>query len=154
MSEFLSKSIRLVGNIKLNGPVDLIFQLFSPEGERQWVPGWNPEPIHPARAALEKGFIFRTKEEKGDAIWIVTHFDSVRHEVEYYRIELQRYVAQIKVQCIQASESITDASIIYEFSGLSKDGNQEIARMTQASYDQKMERWTGWINNSLETQSG
>lgn len=154
MNEFSSRSIQLVGKIKLNGSIELVFPLFSPEGEKRWVPGWVPEPIHPPDAVWRKGFIFKTKEEKGDAIWIVTQFDPARHEVEYYRIEPQRYVARISVQCSKKTNAITQASIIYEFIGLSQDGNHDIGRMTQESYDQKMERWTGWINEYLETQPG
>jgi len=150
MNEFVSRSIRLVGAIKLKGSIEAVFRLFSPQGEKQWVPGWDPEFIHPPGADWKKGLIFRTREEKGDAVWIVTQFDPARHDVEYHRVEPELYVARIRVQCTRAAESITKASINYEFVGLSQYGNSEIAKMTQKSYDQKMKHWTSWINDYLE----
>src|SRR5262249_45979653 len=72
MSQFASKAVRFVGKISLTGPVDEVFQLFSPLGERLWVPDWKPELLHPPGVSWEAGLIFRTREEAGDAIWMVT----------------------------------------------------------------------------------
>ncbi len=150
MNEFISRSIRLAGAITLAGPVDEVFQLFSPLGEKQWVPGWNPELLHPPGALWEEGLIFCTKEEMGDAIWIVTRLDHARHEVEYHRVEPERYVARIRVHCAAVAERTTEVSTSYEFIGLSDRGNSEIAAMTPDSYAEKMARWTAWINASVK----
>jgi hypothetical protein len=40
-------SIELEGGFSVAGPVDSVFELFSPLGEKAWVPGWDPELIHP-----------------------------------------------------------------------------------------------------------
>src|SRR3990172_4006129 len=137
MSQFASKSSRLVGKITLAGPVDEVFQLFSPLGEKLWVPDWNPELLHPPEVSWEAGLIFRTREETGDAIWVVTLLDRAAHKVEYYRVEPGRYVARIEVSCAGNAEQTTEASTVYEFIGLSESGNAEIAAMTQDSYGQK-----------------
>lgn len=150
MSQFASKSVRLVGKITLAGPVEEVFQLFSPLGEKLWVPDWNPEILHPPGASWDVGLIFRTREETGDAIWAVTRLDRAAHTVEYYRVEPGRYVTRIKVSCVGNGKQTTEASTVYEFIGLSESGNAEIAAMTQNNYDQKMARWTRWINGSLE----
>ncbi len=150
MSGFSSKSIRLVGTITLAGPVDEVFQLFSPLGEKRWVPGWNPELLHPPGVSWEEGLVFRTKEEKGDAIWIVTRLDHNRHEAEYHRVEPRRYVARIRVRCAAVAERTTEVSTSDEFIGLSESGNDEITAMTQDSYAQKMARWTAWIKASVK----
>jgi len=149
MSQFAPKSVRLVGKITLTGPVDEVFQLFSPLGEKLWVPDWKPELLHPPGVSWEAGLIFRTREETGDAIWAVTHLDRTAHTVQYYRLEPDRYVARIEVSCMAEAEQTTAASTVYEFIGLSESGNAEIAAMTQESYDQKMARWTRWINAYL-----
>jgi hypothetical protein len=99
MSPFVSKSARLVGTITLAGLVDEVFQLFSPLGEKLWVPDWNPELLHPPEVSWKAGLIFRTREETGDAIWVVTRLDRAEHTVEYYRVEPGRYVARIEVSC-------------------------------------------------------
>jgi hypothetical protein len=47
------------------------------------------------------------------------------------------------------TEQVTEASTVYEFIGLSESGNAEIGAMSQDDYDQKMARWTRWINACL-----
>ena len=149
MTEFISKSVRLVGTLSLHGPIEEVFPLFSPQGERLWVPDWSPELLHPPATDWAAGLIFRTKEETGDAIWVVTQLDLATHTVEYYRVEPGRYVARIVVECTAVDKELTRGATSYEFIGLSEAGNAEIACMTQESYGQKMERWSAWINDYL-----
>lgn len=147
--EFSSNSIRLVGAISLGGPIQEVFPLFSPQGEKLWVPGWNPELLYPPDTDWAEGQVFRTEEEMGEAIWVVARLDRVAHEVEYYRVEPGRYVARIIVSCTAKTEGLTQAATTYEFIGLSEEGNAEIAKMRQESYSEKMERWSKWINEHL-----
>jgi hypothetical protein len=154
MTEFVSRSIRLAGSITLRGPVGKVFPLFSPLGEKRWVPEWSPQLLHPPGAVWEEGMIFRTREETGDAIWTVTRLDPGRHEVRYERVEPERYVARIEVRCSETAAGTTEASTVYEFVGLSRKGNDEIAAMSQEGYAEKMARWERWINDCLEAGAG
>ena len=149
MNKFNSKSVRLIGRISLNGSIEDVFPLFSPQGEKLWVPDWNPELLHPPATDWAEGLIFRTEEEMGEAIWVVARLDLVEHEVEYYRVEPGRYVARIVVSCSPLADQLTEAATSYEFIGLSKKGNAEISGMTQEIYAQKMGRWGEWINEYL-----
>jgi len=142
---FTARSVELHGGFMVNGPVGEAFELFSPLGEKLWVPGWAPELLHPPGATWERGLIFRTREERGDAIWVVTGLDRVNHTAEYYRVEPGRYVVRVGVHCSALAEQ-TEVRIAYAFVGLSEDGNAEIALMTRESYDGKMNRWKGWID--------
>jgi hypothetical protein len=137
------------GEFTVKGLVDQVFSLFSPIGEKCWVPQWEPELLHPAGVAWERGLVFRTWEETGDAIWIVTELDRPGHKVEYYRVETSRYVARVEVDCRAFSGAETIVKTIYEFIGLSKVGNDQIATMTEANYKAKMTRWQNWINTYL-----
>jgi hypothetical protein len=126
-----------------------VFGLFSPTGERLWVPGWDPELLHPQGVEWAAGLIFRTREEQREAIWIVTRLDRSSHDVEYYRVEPDRYLARVAVRCAVLGPDSTEASTEYEFVGLSDSGNAEIAGMDDEAYAAKMERWTRWINEYL-----
>jgi hypothetical protein len=117
------------------------------------VPGWSPEFLHPPGAEWERGLIFRTREELGEAVWVVTVLDRERHEVEYYRVEPGRYVARVRVGCQPEGSRQTDVDVTYTFVGLSDAGNREIGGMSQAAYGQKMERWQGWISGYLSGRS-
>jgi len=152
MIDFIARSVVFTGKIELVGPVELVFPLFSPLGEKHWVPDWEPELLHPHGVAWEEGQIFRTREETGDAVWIVTRLDRANHRVVYHRVESNRYVARVEVQCRPVMQDFTEATIIYAFVGLSESGNQEIAAMTEPFYAAKMERWTKWINDHLSAR--
>jgi hypothetical protein len=129
----------------LEAPPEAAFELFSPLGEKRWVPGWDPELIHPPGVAWERGLIFRTREDRGEAIWVVTALDHGRHEVEYHRVEAGRYVARVNVLCSAGPDRGTEVRVTYTFVGLSEMGNEDIAAMSPQAYEEKLRRWKGWI---------
>lgn len=150
---FTARSIELTGTFTLPAPPEATFELFSPLGEKAWVPGWNPELIHPPGASWERGLVFRTPEERGEAIWIVTTLDREQHDVEYHRVEAGRYVARVHVRCSRQGTGQTEVRVTYTFIGLSEVGNQDIAAMTPEAYVEKMKRWQGWITAYLSAQA-
>lgn len=151
MGTFEPHVVSLRGRLLLDGEVDKVFPLFSPSGEKLWVPEWEPELIYPNNIEWACGQIFRTNETMGEAVWIVTRLDHESYAVEYHRVESGRCVARIEVVCRSTGHNKTEATISYSFVGLSEAGNREIDAMTQRDYDAKMSRWTRWINDYLET---
>ena len=149
MSQFVPSSMELTGGLGVALPVDDAFVLFSPDGERLWIEEWDPELLYPRRVAWAEGQIFRTCEERGDAVWVVTAFDPAMHTVEYYRIESNRYVARVRVRCHAESPARTRAEVSYLFVGLTPEGNSDIEQMTVDAYAQKMERWERLIQAYL-----
>ena len=148
---FTAASADLSGGLTVSAPIDEAFELFSPLGEKRWVPGWDPELLHPAGTVWARGLVFRTKEETGDAVWAVTRLDRYRHEVEYWRVEPGRYVATVRVHCVARDFTHTDVAVSYSFVGLSDDGNRDIAAMSPSAFQDKMKRWQGWIGTCLST---
>ena len=146
---FAAKSIELRSGFRLSAPPSAVFHLFSPLGEKLWVPEWDPELLHPPGVTWARGLIFRTQEERGEAIWVVTALDQARHEVEYHRVEPGRYVARVSVHCRDGADLQTEVVVVYSFVGLSEAGNREIEAMSAPSYEEKMKRWQGWINGYL-----
>lgn len=153
MAEFTPLSVTFRGCLSVAAPLARTFPLFSPEGERSWVPGWNPELLYPHKARWEQGQIFRTQEEQGEAVWIITRLHWETHTVEYHRVEAGRFVARIDVRCCSTGESTSQVLTAYTFIGLCESGNREIATMTQAAYDEKMGRWAQWICAHLKESS-
>ncbi len=151
MSSFAADSKILSGVIQLAGPVSDTFQLFSPLGEKLWVPGWNPELLYPPGAIWQEELIFRTRNETAEALWVITKLDMTVHHVVYHRVEPGRYVARVQVDCTARADHATEARVEYSFIGLSESGNREIAAMTQDCYAAKMASWEKWINDYLKS---
>ncbi len=148
---FVPAAVEHRGALTVEAPIDQAFSLFSPEGERAWVPGWDPELLHPPGAVWERGLLFRTQEETGEAVWVVTALDRDAHDVEYHRVEPGRYVARVRVRCAPsaAANGSTDVAVAYTFVGLSESGNAEVRAMTPEAYAGKMARWSRWIAGAL-----
>ena len=149
MTRFRPRAVTLRGSLVAEAEVGVVFPLFSPEGERVWVPEWDPELLHPPGVEWEEGQIFRTQEERGEAVWVVTRLDRAERHVQYHRVEPGRYVAHIVVRCRPLADRRTEVETAYAFVGLSEAGNREIDAMTQAAYDAKMSRWSEWIARHL-----
>jgi hypothetical protein len=149
MGNFSAGWVEFFGELTVSLPVEQTFELFSPLGERQWVNDWTPELLHPPDISWERGQIFRTCEERGEAIWVVTALDRKAHEVEYHRVETGRYVARVFVRCTPVAAQETQVATSYKFVGLSVEGNAEITRMTPDAYREKMQRWERWIGEHV-----
>jgi hypothetical protein len=147
------KTATLTGTIALNGPIERVFPLFSPLGERAWVPGWDPEILSPRNAKWEQGMVFRTASENGDVVWIVAKLDRRAHRVVYYRTEPGRLVARVEVTCRETDEHRTEATVVYSYVGLSDAGNAEIAEWSDSSYAAKMADWERTINDLLQKRA-
>jgi hypothetical protein len=53
------------------------------------------------------------------------------------------------VRCNEEDGERTRVEVAYRFVGLSETGNEDIAAMSQAAFDEKMRRWQGWIGEHL-----
>jgi hypothetical protein len=149
--DFRSGSVTLRGGFTLPCPVEAAFPLFSPLGEKDWVPGWNPRLLHPPGVDWALGQVFTTQEEKGEAVWVVTRLDRARHEAAYARVEPGRWVALVRVRCEAREPARTEVQVEYTFVGLSDEGNATIAAMSEDAYVQKMTRWREAIEAHLRS---
>lgn len=166
---FAPRHVTFEGGFEVGAPAEDVFPLFSPEGERAWVPGWDPELLYPPGVTWERGLVFRTAgfgsapapppapsdppassaspaapapaSPTGEEIWVVTRLDLENRQVEYHRVEPGRCVARIEVRCRPLGPRATAVAVAYTFVGLSADGNAMIAALTDADYRAKMRAW-------------
>lgn len=150
MPPFTARAARFAGGFTVASGADAAFPLFSPIGEKAWVPGWDPRLVHPPGVEWAEGLIFTTHEELGEAVWVVTRLDRAARHVEYHRVEPGRYVAHVVVDCTPVSALSTDVRVVYEFIGLSERGNADIAAMAADAYAEKMTRWSRMIGATIQ----
>lgn len=145
---FVPSSRTFEGSLILQLEPSAAFPLFSPDGERAWVPGWQPEILYPPETLWAEGQVFRTRDESGEAVWIVAELDMISHHVVYYRVQATRYVAKVEVNAKTVTHG-SEVSVSYAFVGLSDSGNEEIEAMSQAAYDEKLRRWSQWLDTYI-----
>ena len=77
---------RLVsGQFELNVPAKKAIWFFTPEGEKAWVPGWNP--VYPGSEPSEtSGTVFTTDVGGVDTIWLIQTIDRGGCTAAYSRV--------------------------------------------------------------------
>ena len=128
---------------QLDQPVDVLFPLFSAEGEKHWVPGWDYQNIMGA-SELHEDYVFVTANHDhaaGDAVWLVKRYEPGNHFVQFYKVEPGDKVGIISVQCEAVSGTRTSVTVSYEYIGLSERGNTFIAGFTEEKYQGFIGEW-------------
>lgn len=147
---FAANSIKRTHAIEVRGRREKIFPLFSPLGERDWVPGWDPTFHYPRSGELVEGGVFTTSRDgEQDTIWLVMEFEPQDFRVKYARVTPGSRVAVVEVRCEEAAEGITRAQVSYTFTALSEEGNTYLAEFDEDRYRNYIESWRPAIDEYL-----
>jgi hypothetical protein len=145
----MSRHVELSGRIQVQAPLTQAFMFFTPEGERAWVPGWEPEYLHPTDGALREGLTFRTRHLGEEPIlWLVSRCDPARGTLEYVRITPQSRMGTVTVQCRAVDASATEATVTYRLTALSSPGEAALD-VFAAEFDAMLASWESAINVPL-----
>ena len=138
---------------EIDRPVDVVFPLFSPEGEKRWVPGWDYENVM-GTTDLHEDYVFVTRNHdhaSTEAVWLVKRHEPERHLVQFYKVEPGDKVGVITVRCREAGEGRTRVAVTYRYVGLSEKGNAFIAGFTSEGYAAFIEEWRRLLARYFET---
>ena len=137
-------------------PVDALFPLFTPEGERLWAPGWDYENVM-GGTDLHEGYVFLTRSHDhaaAEAVWIVKRHDPARHHVEYYKVEPGEKVGTVSVTCTQRGAERTAVQVSYAYVALSERGERFVEGFTRDAYEAFIDEWRRLLSEyfAQETQ--
>jgi hypothetical protein len=135
--------IKYTEDIQISQPVEVLFPLFSAEGEKHWVPGWDYKNIM-GGTDLHENYIFITENHDhaaSDAIWLVKKHVPDNYFVEFYKVEPEEKVGIISVKCNSISGSETNVSVSYEYIALSEKGREFVANFTSEKYKEFIGEW-------------
>lgn len=141
--------VKYTETFRLGQPVDVLFPLFSAEGEKLWVPGWDYRNIMDSYE-LHEDYVFITANHdyaEGDAIWLVKCYEPDNHYVQFYKVEPGDKVGIISVQCDAVTGSQTDVHVTYEYIALSEHGSKFVAEFTQEKYRAFIGEWQHLLEN-------
>jgi hypothetical protein len=134
----------------LAAPPEKVFPLLCPTLEKEWVPGWAPMKIITGSGFAEKDCIFVTPAEPNPSIWIVTRHDPAGFALEMYKITPGHTVGKIEIS-LQPDGTGTGASVSYEYTALSREGQDFLAGFTSEWYVGFMKGWERSLNHYLMT---
>ena len=123
----MSVHIELTGRVEVAAAPADAFQFFTPEGERLWVPGWEPEYLHPPDGTLAAGLAFRTLHGGELTLWLVSRCDRAAGALEYVRVTPGSRIGTVSVQLSAAAGGdATVATICYRLTSLSAAGDRAL----------------------------
>lgn len=135
-----------------HAPPEKVFPLLCPVREGDWVPGWQYRLIYSQSGMAELGCVFTTPNDDGsETTWLCTDYDPAYFRIAYAWVTPGQVACQIRIQLEPAPGSITRAHIQYTYTGLSPEGNKEVARFDDKWFRTKMEGWEKAINHYLRT---
>jgi len=134
-------------------PAREAFDLFTPEGEKAWAEGWEPEYLHPADGALREGTIFRTRAGGEETIWAVARTDRAASTIEYVRITPGSRAAIVTVRCANAPAGGCVVTVTYAITGLTDAGNDWVAAMDADRYAAYIHGWKASIDDALRRRA-
>ncbi|MFO7709424.1 MAG: hypothetical protein R6V84_14750 [Desulfobacterales bacterium] len=130
-------------------PIAKLFPLFTPEGEKEWVPGWDYENVM-GTSDLSEDYVFLTKKHdhgSSNAIWIVKKYDSTSHFVQYYKIEPKTKIGIISVKCVELGTAKTEIQGTYKYLSLSKNGEVFVSKFSEKVYKEFIGEWQKLLVN-------
>jgi hypothetical protein len=128
--------------ITINGPLEKVFPLFTPEGEARWISYWKYTPIFPADGSTERDMVFRTDEQ---TLWTLAVYEPPRRSV-YVHASADE-MARIEVECRAIDASHTAMRITYVITAISEHAQQMNAHhQSEAEFRKKMDKWKVWLD--------
>ncbi len=126
--------VTITGSFTLPCDPATALPLFTPEGERAWVDGWDPTYL--SDATDEVGAVWTT-EAHAHTIWVtVVRTDD---QVAYARVSDNGTAGMVTVGCLAAEEGTT-VQVTYDLTATSTAGTTLLEDFA-AGYDGMLEEW-------------
>jgi hypothetical protein len=150
VSKQSAQRVARAGGFVLPCDAEKAFPLFSPEGEREWVKGWDPKPIFPITIEFRRDTVFQTREAGGEAIWIILAAERKSYTAEYVRIAASSHSAHIVVKIEPLSKKQSRVDVNYTLAAFGETAANLLAEFSEDAFVKKMLDWQQRIVKHLE----
>lgn len=110
--------------------------LFTAEGERRWVPGWDP--VYPGGRTGGEGAVFVTHDDDDPVLWVVA--EAGERRVRYARTSPRCAAGLVTVEVVSDRPETTRVRVTYDLTALSPAGSTWLAGFA-AEYDAFIAEW-------------
>jgi hypothetical protein len=134
------------GEFELPIPAAEAINLFTPEGERAWAPGWTP--VYPAGEASEStGTVFTTAADGVETIWVVQKINRRNYSATYSRVTPGRHAGTVNVQCADVSDDECTVKVTYDLTLLPGADAAALDGYSDPSFGEMMNEWASRIRS-------
>ena len=136
----------LEGSLSVRLPISEAFRLFTAEGERDWVDGWEPVFPTPVADDAAVGTVFQTDHGGQPVTWVIVDRDGDRR-IRYARVAAGRDAGTVEVRLAPAGAH-TEVTVAYRLTALTPESGEWL-RQFAARYPDLMRSWESAIAKSL-----
>lgn len=136
------------GGFELAVSADDAIGFFTPEGERDWVPGWNP--VYPSGEVSETpGTVFTTDAGGVETIWVVQKIDHHTCVSAYTRVTPGHHAGTVQVECEDRPEGGCLVSVTYDMSLVPGSDPKGLNAYDDESFAAMMGEWATAVSQKL-----
>jgi hypothetical protein len=135
-------------SITLPLPIEHAFPLFTPIGEIDWAPGWQPDFLYPKDGATQAGMVFTTAADGVTTLWACTDWAPAEHRVRYARVTPGNRFGFVDVHCTARGPE-TNVEVGYQFTALGPEGGAYMASLTPEAFAAMIEQWKQLIEERI-----
>lgn len=147
ISEPHADRVRQSGTFDLPIPVKDAFPLFTIEGERDWVPGW--EPIILGQTPQAAGLVCLTGSGDEYTIWTVLKSDPEEGVVQYSRVTPASRAGTVQVSLLPITEGAR-VTVSYDLTALSERGQRDLDAYRHDKFAEMMAGWKELVHAYLD----
>lgn len=139
------------GQFVVELPAAQAIGLFTPEGERAWVPDWNPAYAsgEPCEAP---GTVFTTDTGGVYTIWVIIEIDRVANAAAYARVTPGRHAGTVRVRCVDGAQGTSIVTVDYDMSPLDGGDPADLHVYGTVGFNNMMDEWARAVAAHLETR--
>jgi hypothetical protein len=145
-----ARQVSRSGSFDLPCSADTAFPLFSPEGERKWVKGWDPQPVFPETIIFGRDTVFREGQAGEEAVWTILDADWRTHRAEYVRLAPGSHAAHIIVKIEPFGAERSHVVVSYTITAFGEHAAVVLEAFSETAYTARMGNWQQQISAYLE----
>jgi hypothetical protein len=135
------------GSFEIDYPSEKALRLFTVEGERLWIPGWEPEILR--GDGYHRNDIFISVGPGGRSTYVVIEYDDKNYHALYARVTPDITAGTVEITITpHARGSLVEVG--YNFTSLSTEGNESLSKLTDEAFAQQMISWKNGIESAKE----
>lgn len=136
------------GDFGLPLPAKSAIGFFTPEGERDWVPDWNPVYAE-GEPSETSGTVFVTDVGGVETIWLVQEIDRTECRAAYVRVTPGRHAGTVRVGCSDGLDGSCRVDVTYEMSLLPGADPSVLDAYQEDPFRAMMDDWAAGVTRIL-----
>src|SRR5438105_4491023 len=134
----MATTVRRAADITVGLTREQALALFTPEGERRWAEGWDPQYPEPGRRE-GPGAVFSTRHGGHETTWIT--IDQRPDGIRYARVAHGMTAGTIAVDVLGSRERATRVRVTYDLTALSAAGESWLEAFA-THYEDEIAAWS------------